>query len=182
MQAAKFNEFQASYGMGADTSKAREPAEKVKTEKEQPKTTQQIPHVDINIEWPNSQGETKPKLGKDLKKLDDPETQDGMTYIKIIPLPVSPKDKALDQKPWDLILETPVESAAQLSSPEPHTTERQRPQPGAVLHLPCGASGGWSQRGHRGEGGNLPCGASGGWRSSFWWHRAGTSGFWSFFW
>ena len=74
-QAAKFNEFQASYGMGADTSKAREPAEKVKKEKEQQKTTQQIPHVDINIEWPNSQGETKPKLGKDLKKLDDPETQ-----------------------------------------------------------------------------------------------------------
>ena len=47
---------------------------------------------------------------------------------------ISPTDKALDQKPCDLILETRVESAAQLSSQEPHTTVRQRPQPGAVLH------------------------------------------------
>ena len=73
-------------------------------------------------------------MGEGLKKLDDPETPDGMTENKLISLSVSPKDKALDQKPFDLILETPVESAGQLSSPEPHTTERQRPQPGAVLH------------------------------------------------
>ena len=44
---------------------------------------------------------------------------------------ISPTDKALDQTPYDLILETRVESAAQFSSPELHTTERQIPQPGA---------------------------------------------------
>ena len=74
-QAAKFNEFQASHGMGADTSKAREPAEEVQEEKEQQKKTQQIRHVDMNKEWPNSKGTTKPIFGEDLKKLYDPETQ-----------------------------------------------------------------------------------------------------------
>ena len=72
-QAAKFNEFQASYRMGADTSKPREPAEKVQKENEQQKATQQVRHVDMDKEWHSSQGETKPILEKDLKKLDDPE-------------------------------------------------------------------------------------------------------------
>ena len=85
MQAAKFNEFQASYGMGADTSKAREPAEKVQKEKDQQKTTQQVPHVDMSV---------------------------------------SPWDKALDKEPCDLIFETPVGSAQQLSSPGLITPDR----------------------------------------------------------
>ena len=88
----------------------------------------------MNKDWPNAHGETKPKQREDLNKLNDPETQVDKTENILIPLTVSPKNKALDIKPCDRTLETRVELAVLLSSPEPHTTERQRPKPGSVLH------------------------------------------------
>ena len=80
--------------MGADTSKPRDPAEKVKKEKKHQKATQQVPHVDMSV---------------------------------------SPWDKALDKEPCDLIFETSVGLAVQLSSPGLLTPESQRPQYGALL-------------------------------------------------
>ena len=42
--------------------------------------------MDMNKEEHSSQDETKPIMETDAKKLDDPETQDGRTDKKIIPL------------------------------------------------------------------------------------------------
>ena len=75
----------------------------------------------------NSQDET------DAKKLDDPEAEDRKTYNKLIPLSVSPRHPAL-QEPCDLIFETPVGSAQQLSSPGLITPDRQRPQDSLYLY------------------------------------------------
>ena len=103
----------------------------MKKEKEQ--QTQQAQHVEAPKEEQISQDETTPRLKQDVKSLDDSKTQDGKTPYKLIPLSVTNWNKALDQEPCDLIFETPVGLAAQLSCSGLLTPERQKPKYGAVL-------------------------------------------------
>ena len=75
-------------------SKPRQPAEKVQKEKEQQKSTQQIPHVDMTKDDHSSLDVTMPIMETDADKLDDPEAEDGKTDIKLIPFSMEEPEEA----------------------------------------------------------------------------------------
>ena len=81
----KFNEAQPSYGMSANGSRPREPADKAKSEEELQKATKQNTHVEKPKEEENQQDEPRLMFESEAEGSDDLETGEGETGDKIIP-------------------------------------------------------------------------------------------------